>query len=76
MAEPSSTPDTQDIRLWKARWDLAAPVLEKLRRRELRAMTEEEHRQSLVDVLDFELADDGRQHICGLAEFYRRWRQQ
>jgi hypothetical protein len=48
--------------------------MEKLRRRELRAMSEEQHRQTLIDVLDFAQPETAYNRICGLAEFYRRWR--
>lgn len=72
MVDANSSARSQELREWKTRWERAAPVMEKLRRRELREMSEEEHRQTLVDVLEFAQPELARTQICGLADFYRR----
>lgn len=67
--------DVNDLRTYRAHWQRVGPVLEKLRRRELRAMTEEQHLQALLDVLDLVSPDAPPKPVCGLADFYRRWRR-
>lgn len=70
MTESAAPFDADDLRSYRTRWERVGPALEKLRRRELRRMMEEEHRQALADVMEL-----ARHRICGLAEFYRRWRK-
>lgn len=67
--------DINDLRTYRAHWQRVGPVLEKLRRRELRAMTEEQHLQALLDVLELVPRDAPPNPICGLADFYYRWRR-
>jgi hypothetical protein len=64
--------DSSDLKAWVERWKQVGPILARIRRRELRGMTEEQHRRALDAVLQLARPEIGRRQTCGLAQLYRR----
>lgn len=57
---------------WIETWKRAGPKLEAIRRRELRALTDEEARAAAADLLSLPLAADLPERDSGLVE-QQRW---
>lgn len=64
----------EQARLYKERWDRAAPMLEEVRRRELAEVDQEQAIADLSPVIDWALANLPPRTTSGLAEQQRLFR--
>jgi len=75
MSEPLPKLDINDLRTYRAHRQRVGPILERIRRRELREMTDKRAVWSLSAMLELARPEQAKKRRCGLADFYRRWRK-
>jgi hypothetical protein len=74
MSEPPPKLDVNDLQTYRAHWQRVGPILARIRRRELRALTPKEHQRALFQVMQLARPHEPSRKKCGLIEFYRRLR--
>jgi hypothetical protein len=74
MAENVTPIPADELRAYRAHWQRVGPILARIRRRELRALTDEQHQVRIGWVMELARPETALKRTCGLIEFYRRMR--